>query len=64
MTRRLGNVIYWGCSGLAAIIVLIGAYGARTIGGDYDFWTLGGALVAAAIVWLIGKASRYVLAGN
>jgi len=60
MIVRLGNVIYWGCSGVAAILVVASAWSAST-GQQGTLIVAGG---AAALFWLFGRASRYVLAGT
>lgn len=63
MVARLGNVLYWFASAVA-VLALAGAayslaYGQR--GGDV-LAGLGAAF--AVLVWLIGRACRYVLAGR
>jgi hypothetical protein len=53
MLQRLGNVIYWMACGLVLLVVLFGV-----------FWgELAPALILACLIWLSGKAARYVLAG-
>jgi hypothetical protein len=66
MLARLGHAVYWLCSVFAVVIAGFG------IAGWYDrFSQLPNGLSimfvfasATAIVWTIGRASRYVLAGE
>jgi hypothetical protein len=64
MASRLGNVLYWlGC--LIAAVIFIGGY-LMMSGGGYklqfpDYLVIG---LPAIVAWLIGRAFRYVLAGN
>jgi hypothetical protein len=66
MATRLGNVIYWlGC----VIAALILAADAAEWFGEAQYRSDGLPVVlviavAAAIVWVIGRAFRYVLAGR
>jgi len=77
MLARLGNVIYWGCAGVAALSVVGGIVfgfeipslwrGEPSPGNEIfkDRLLLAAALVVSAIgIWLIGRAARYVLAGR
>jgi hypothetical protein len=64
MLQRLGNVIYWTTSGAAVLCFFFGvliAVGAEMLHDQV------GAIVAYSVVggliWLAGKAARYVLAG-
>jgi hypothetical protein len=64
MTARLGNVLYWAFSGLAAVILLVGIplssdnHAAPVTG----FCLLFG--VPALLAWLLGRACHYVLGGD
>jgi hypothetical protein len=63
MLARLGDVLYWGTSGLAVLIVFFIAWAvwaAQTT--DYVLVFLAAAF--AALVWAVGRACRYVLAGR
>jgi hypothetical protein len=58
MLARLGSVLYWlGCI-VAAVFIAEAQY--RKDG----YGTVIGFAVGALIVWLIGRAFRYVLAGR
>ena len=62
---RLGNVLYWLCTGVAVLFVLGGVVSAIFGGTKNEWWQDLGAGVAFAIVfWGIGRAFRYVLAGK
>jgi hypothetical protein len=73
MLQRLGNVIYWTASGAAVLTASVGVYVAwmtaaenaeRHLGRPYEpigFMVVGFAI--AGLIWLAGKAARYVLAG-
>ncbi|WP_416897159.1 MAG: hypothetical protein ACMVY4_16930 [Minwuia sp.] len=61
---RLGRVIYWLTSGLAAIGLVLAAVLAVLGTGGNDAWFFAIVLaIAAAVVWGIGRAVRYVLSG-
>lgn len=63
MAVRLGNVIYWALCGLA-VLVLVAILG---IGINEPRLGLGPFIAAPAIaivIWLVGRAFRYVLAGR
>jgi len=53
MGRRHPSAIYWVCTLAAAMTAAVGAYAARA-SGAYDYWTLGGAMVLAVVIWLAG----------
>ncbi len=62
---RLGNVLYWLCTGVAVLSVLGGVGGAIFGGTNIEWWQGFAAGAAVAIVfWGIGRAVRYVLAGR
>jgi hypothetical protein len=64
MVARLGNVLYWGACLVAGLLALIAAY-AMVFGTGEDRVFIDTALaVIALIVWLVGRACRYVLAGR
>jgi hypothetical protein len=63
MIARLGNVLYWaGC----IFAVIIGGGGALIARNDtYNPWGMFLSFaVIAAVVWVIGKTCRYILAGR
>jgi len=71
MIARLGNVVYWICSGIAVMCLfgaaaviagLIGLYQTSMTYQDAAFVT-GCFLGFAAFSWGIGRASRYILSG-
>jgi hypothetical protein len=64
VAARLGNVLYWtGC--LVGVVVFLGGY-LLIAGGGYKLQTLDYVLIGtpAIVAWLIGRAFRYILAGN
>jgi hypothetical protein len=59
MLARLGEVLYLaGCTATAAIWLTEG------VRSQTDLRAVVGALVSGAVIWLIGWACRYVLAGR
>ena len=60
MLQRLGNVICWTASGLALLVVCYGGFFALIAA---HLRPLVGGLVVAGLIWLAGRATRYVLAG-
>jgi uncharacterized membrane-anchored protein len=60
MLARLGNVLYWLGCGLAIVVTAVGA----VIAHDTGLGFFVAALVIAALIWLVGRACRYVLSGN
>jgi hypothetical protein len=62
MITRLGNVLYWAGCVLAAVVLALGAW--VSLEGREVGYVLGAAIGLAAIIWLVGRACRYVLAGN
>jgi hypothetical protein len=64
MLARLGNVLYWLASAIAIALVIFAAFAYYTATGS---GALEGALFIVAfagLVWLIGRAILYVLAGR
>jgi len=61
--ERLGNVVYWLCTGVT-VLVVVRAIANEINGppGDRGFTIL--FLVSAFVVWLIGRAARYILTGR
>lgn len=66
MVARLGRVIYWLCCPFAAIIValMIAAWFDRFSAQPDGYKVMLVFAAAAAIVWGIGRACRYVLAAE
>ena len=61
MAARLGNVLYWTACGIAALLLLMAAATAiMGSGADIEFF-IAFEVAAAAGVWLLGRAIRYVL---
>jgi hypothetical protein len=64
VVERLGDVLYWGASFVAALLALLAAAVALlNTGPDGPFIAMIFAIFAL-IVWLAGRACRYVLAGR
>lgn len=63
MAARLGLVIYWAGCILAGLLVLFGMY-AASVEPHGAVGIMVGAGGAAAVAWLLGRAVRFVLAGN
>lgn len=63
MLARAGNLIYWTCSGLAVLFVLIFVYSAAETGG-FSVLQLVISLIVAAVIWGIGRGARYLFSGN
>jgi hypothetical protein len=60
--ERLGRVLYWLGCGLTGAIVLLGALmliGDARMGVPFAVTVL----IVAVLVWLVGRACRYVLSG-
>lgn len=68
MLARLGNVIYWLGIGLAGLWMALAIFLERTAGTGSPPMSTGEALaivcIPAAGLWLIGRAAKYVLAGQ
>jgi hypothetical protein len=70
MLARLGNVLYWlGC--IVAALVFVSGEAFMSIIADsprttlFDYVVIFGVVgIIAIIIWLIGRACRYVLAGT
>jgi hypothetical protein len=67
MTERFGNVIYWGCCGIAGLWLTYAVVG---ITNGFEYYPadpklfLFAGIGPSAAVWLIGRASKYILAGE
>lgn len=66
MIARLGNVLYWAANGLAAMMAVLGALGfIIALINKAEGMIIFPVLIALAIlVWLVGRACLYVLAGR
>jgi hypothetical protein len=67
MAARLGNVLYWiGCIVAALILlydgVLLSLEEPTQLARDFSVFVF--IAIAALVVWLIGRACRYVLSGR
>jgi hypothetical protein len=65
MTTRLANVLYWACCVLALIWIgyVLLSLGSSPIIGDLGP-ILAVAFCGAALIWMIGRAIRYVMVGK
>jgi hypothetical protein len=65
LLARLGDVLYWTTASLSALIIIVGIpAGLNEVAPDKR-WTLFAVFfVIAAVIWLLGRACRYVLAGR
>jgi len=64
MAARLGDVLYWASTLVACLMAVLIAYAVLFGTGQGDLMVQGLVLFVAAIIWLIGRAARYVLAGR
>jgi len=64
VAARLGQVLYWGASALAVVAALTGLWAAGTVQGAYAYGQAMLAVAIAALIWLLGRAVLYVLAGK
>lgn len=69
MPQRLGNVIYWFCSGTAILIGTFGIWVLIIIRPQYAGYADGfmmaiGAIFGSVMLYLFGRAARYVLSGR
>lgn len=62
MAARLGQVFYWAGCVVAAVILLLGL--PTIFNPDGPGFPILSALVVAFVIWLIGRACLYVLAGR
>jgi hypothetical protein len=67
MAARLGNVLYWlGCA-LGVLTLLTIPFGLafpRGAFGGVDFIYVVFVIIVASLIWLVGRACRYVLSGS
>jgi len=65
MLPRLGHILYYGGSGLAAAALVSGVFILQH-GLDQDYrWVVYVASIGSAVVcWLLGRACKYFLAGE
>ena len=63
MIKRLANVIYWVACAIGVLIVLAGIFVASQEVVYSSFGVIVVFALAAALIWLIGLAVRYVLVG-
>ena len=64
MVARLGDVLYWAASTVAALLAafVLMVFMLADGKGESLFQVLG--VVTAGVIWLVGRACRYVLAGK
>ena len=67
MAARLGKVIYWVCTAIAAVLVafpiLAMSYNWIARASLQPYVMLGFFALAGIVIWLIGRAAKYILAG-
>lgn len=64
MIARLGQVLFWAGCIVAALVVVAGLLLFSSTSG-LDFWTyMAFTATTAGVIFLSGRAARYVLAGN
>ena len=63
MAARFGRILYWAACGIAAMSAALGAFIAID-GNEQKYFGMTVTFGFAAIVWLAGRAARYVLAGE
>jgi len=65
MLKRLGQVIYWGGCGGALLAFMLGIYmAAHAYPGGFTPWIAVGGAVVSGLIWLLGRATFYVLSGE
>jgi hypothetical protein len=64
MFVRFGNVLYWAACGIAVPLLVFAGYIAKTDTGPFALEGASMFAVMAVLVWLIGRACRYVLGGR
>jgi hypothetical protein len=66
MAERIGNIVYWFCSIVAAISLAIGisVWFLNFREGTEAYSILAVSSMVAFLVWIFGRAIRYVLAGT
>ncbi len=53
MGRRHPSRVYWVCTIVAGLTVMVGTFAAMATG-KFDLWTFAGAVAFAVLVWLAG----------
>lgn len=65
MLERLGDVLYWVACGLALVAFAVGCLIAISFPAMWDrLMFTAVAAGAAGVLWLVGRACQYVLAGR
>jgi hypothetical protein len=65
LLARLGDVLYWTTASLSALIIIVGIpAGLNEVAPDKRWTLIAVFFVIAAVIWLLGRACRYVLAGR
>ena len=63
MAARLGNVLYWFCSIISALLVLLAGFILLYPGEDAMVWVPRYA-IAAVVIWALGRAARYIFSNG
>jgi hypothetical protein len=63
MAARLGKVIYWTACGLVAVWALGSVFGFPRSVDDWPYH-ISVVIVGATVIWAVGRAALYVLAGE
>ena len=64
MLERLGHVLGWTGNVLAVVAILIGGFlSSIAMNTEYKVAYAAAGLVAASVLWAIGRALRYIFAG-
>ena len=65
MAARLGIALYWAGWVIGALIMALGLFLAASMGSRSETWLpIIVASIAAGLVWLLGRAARFVLTGD
>ena len=64
MATRLGNVLYWSACGIAGLLLFVTVLVTIYAGSDdrVVFGVMFG--IGAVLVWLMGRAARYILSAR
>jgi hypothetical protein len=64
MAARLGEVLYWAATMIAALALVLAVYATVAGRGADRFFPIGVIVAFGVLGWLLGRACRYVLAGR
>ena len=62
MLARLGHVLYWGFCGGAGLAIAVGVAAGLVVDGVDRAILPALGVLAGGLIWLVGRACRYVLA--